>query len=154
HTDTSFNGAVTVKISSGTGINGAALTGTLTVTAVNGVASFSDLKIDKAGSGYQLDAVATGFATATSNTFGVAKADQTISFGVLPDRTCGDAPFDVSASASSGLPVNFSAAGNCTIADTTVSLIGAGSCSITAHQPGDVDHASAPDVTRSFAIAK
>src|SRR5262249_19692110 len=54
----------------------------------------------------------------------------------------------------SGLPVNFSAAGNCTIADTTVSLIGAGSCSITAHQPGDVDHASAPDVTRSFAIAK
>ncbi len=66
-----FTGNVTVAIASGTGTAGALLGGTKTVAAVGGVATFSDLNIDLAGSGYRLTATATGFTTATSNTFQV-----------------------------------------------------------------------------------
>src|SRR5207237_10414756 len=44
-----------------------------------------------------------------------AKLNQTITFGALPPKTFGDADFSVSATASSGLPVSFSASGQCTV---------------------------------------
>ena len=50
---------------------GGTLSGTTTATAVNGVATFPDVKIDKAGDGYTLKAVAEGLATATSAAFSV-----------------------------------------------------------------------------------
>ncbi|HEY3412500.1 MAG TPA: right-handed parallel beta-helix repeat-containing protein [Armatimonadota bacterium] len=53
-TDPTFNGPVTVSIKSGTGASGATLLGTTTVMAVNGVAVFTDLAIDKIGTGYVL----------------------------------------------------------------------------------------------------
>lgn len=82
-----------------------------------------------------------------------ALATQTISFAALPDRLTTDPPFDVSASASSGLPVEFSAEGVCTVAGTTVTLSGsAGTCTITAHQAGDSDYQGASDVARSFTV--
>ncbi|MBI4485807.1 MAG: Ig-like domain repeat protein, partial [Acidobacteria bacterium] len=74
--------------------------------------------------------------------------------GALPDRTFGDPDFVVTATASSGLPVSFSAAGQCTVAGTTVHLTGAGSCTITASQGGNAGFNAAPDVVRSFAIAQ
>lgn len=79
---------------------------------------------------------------------------QTITFGALADKTFGDADFDVSATASSGLTVSFTASGNCTISGTTVHLVAAGSCTITAQQAGDATWFAAPDVAQSFAIAK
>ncbi|MEI7557168.1 NHL repeat-containing protein, partial [Candidatus Chlorohelix sp.] len=51
---TNYTGNVTVAIKSGTGATGAVLGGTTTVAAVNGVATFSDLTIDLAGTGYVL----------------------------------------------------------------------------------------------------
>jgi hypothetical protein len=66
---TGFTGNVTVSITAGTGVNGATLSGTATVAAVSGVATFSNLSIDKKGSGYRLSATASGLAGATSNTF-------------------------------------------------------------------------------------
>jgi hypothetical protein len=48
--DSSFNGPITVTLSPSSG----GLTGTTTVNAVNGVATFSNLKIGTAGSGYTL----------------------------------------------------------------------------------------------------
>src|SRR5439155_4813075 len=59
------------------------------------------------------------------------KANQTISFGTLPDKTYGDPDFTVSATASSGLTVSFGASGQCTVSGTTVHLTGPGSCTIT-----------------------
>jgi hypothetical protein len=56
---------------SGTGTAGAALTGTRTRTAVNGVATFDDLKIDKAGTGYTLTATADGLTSAVSAAFAI-----------------------------------------------------------------------------------
>ena len=50
-------GNVTLTIKSGSGTSGANLTGTLTQPLVSGVASFSNLAIDLAGTGYKLHAV-------------------------------------------------------------------------------------------------
>ena len=71
-----------------------------------------------------------------------------------PNKTYGDADFTVSATASSGLPVSFAAAGNCTVSGNTVHLTGAGSCTITASQSGDATYAPAPDVSQTFTIAQ
>ncbi|PYS57406.1 MAG: hypothetical protein DMF74_26130, partial [Acidobacteria bacterium] len=87
-------------------------------------------------------------------TFSIAKANQTITFGALANKTFGDVDFNVSATASSGLPVSFTATGNCTIAGNTVHLTGAGSCTITASQPGNANFNAATDVPQSFNIAK
>jgi hypothetical protein len=84
----------------------------------------------------------------------VAPAGQTITFDPLPARTYGDSPFGVTATASSGLPVGFAAAGSCSVAGTTVTLTGAGSCTVTASQGGDANYEAAPVVARPFAIAK
>jgi hypothetical protein len=83
------------------------------------------------------------------------RADQTITFGPLPDLGPGDTDFNVSASSNSGLPVSFAAAGDCMITDSTVHLTGLGTCTITASQAGDlvfkpampVSLAIGPDVT-------
>jgi hypothetical protein len=81
-----------------------------------------------------------------------AKTSQTITFGPLADRTFGDPPFTVSATASSGLPVSFGAAGSCTVAGNLVTLTGVGACTITASQAGDVGFNPAADVARTFTV--
>lgn len=81
-----------------------------------------------------------------------AKLTQTITFAPLPAKTVGDAPFTVSATASSGLPVSFVASGACTVAGTTVTLTGPGSCTVTASQAGNDSYLPAPDVARSFTV--
>jgi hypothetical protein len=79
---------------------------------------------------------------------------QTITFPTLPDRTFGEADFTVSATASSGLEVNFTATGKCTVSGGLVHLVGAGSCTVTAHQAGNTSYLAAADVAQSFDIAK
>jgi sugar lactone lactonase YvrE len=81
-------------------------------------------------------------------------AAQSIAFAALANRTYGDPDFTVSATASSGLPVSFAASGNCTVGGTTVHITGAGSCTITASQPGGGGYPAATSVSRTFAIAK
>jgi Regulator of chromosome condensation (RCC1) repeat/PASTA domain len=83
-----------------------------------------------------------------------ARGCQEITFGVLGNKTYRDPDFAVSASATSGLPISFSATGNCTVTGKTVHLTAAGSCTVTASQPGNENYNPAPDVPRTFAIAK
>ena len=64
-----FNGDVTLALGANPG--GATLSGTTTVSAVGGLAVFSDLSIDRPGSGYTLTASASGLAGATSAAFEV-----------------------------------------------------------------------------------
>jgi len=88
----------------------------------------------------------------------VLKASQTITFGALANKTYGDAPFTVSSTGgASGNPVTFSASGNCTASGTngsTITITGAGGCTVTASQAGNGNYNAAPDVVRSFSIAK
>jgi hypothetical protein len=86
--------------------------------------------------------------------FTIARSDQTITFGALANKNFGDADFQVSAIATSGLAVSFNASGQCTIAGTTIHLTGAGSCTITASQAGAANYNTATDVPQSFTIVK
>lgn len=84
-----------------------------------------------------------------------ALLNQTITFGALSAKTYGDADFDLSASASSGLTVAFGATGACSMADAdTVHLTGSGSCTITASQTGNGTYSAATPVQQSFSIAQ
>ncbi len=69
NTAPSFSGTVTVAI--GTNPSGGTLSGTLGVPATSGVATFSDLEINRTGTGYTLTAAATGLTGATSGTFNI-----------------------------------------------------------------------------------
>src|SRR4029078_12113406 len=88
--------------------------------------------------------------------FSIAKADQTISFGALANKTFGDADLDLSAEGGvSGNLVTFTASGKCSIvAGPKAHITGAGHCDVTAHQAGSDDYNAAPDVTQGFDIAK
>jgi hypothetical protein len=92
--------------------------------------------------------------TRLSQAFAIAKASQAISFGLLKNKTYGARDFNVSATASSGLPVSFGASGKCTVTSATVDLTGVGSCTITASQPGNANYSAAANVTRSFLITR
>jgi MBG domain len=92
-----------------------------------------------------------------TDTLVVAKANQTISFAALPDKTYLDPPFAVNATGGgSGNPVTFSvgAGDNCTISGNTVTITGAGSCTVTADENGNANYLAAPSVGRTFAITK
>ncbi len=73
NTVTSATNTVTIAI--GTNPASGTLGGTLAVAAVNGVATFSNLNINNAGTGYSLTASATGLAGATSNAFNVTSTN-------------------------------------------------------------------------------
>jgi hypothetical protein len=80
------------------------------------------------------------------------RADQTITFDALPDQSPRDQDFNVNASSDSGLPVSFTASGPCTVIGNTVHLTGAGSCTITASQAGDLVFKPAASVSQTFAV--
>jgi hypothetical protein len=88
----------------------------------------------------------------------VLKADQTITFNALADKTYGDAPFTVSATNSAPEnPITFTASGNCSSTGTngsTITITGAGDCTVTASQSGNDNYNPATDVSRNFSIAK
>ncbi len=84
-----FTGTVTVAFGNNPG--GAALAGTTSVAALSGVATFGDLRITKAGTGYWLTATAAGLNKGTSSDFGILPGAATqVVFGVQPGTTVAD----------------------------------------------------------------
>jgi len=83
-----------------------------------------------------------------------ANQDQTITFLPLPDHLISDT-VTLSASASSGLPVQFRSTtpAVCTLRTaTTLDLLTSGICTIVAAQQGNAQWNPAPEVTRSFLV--
>src|SRR5205085_1142676 len=122
-----------------------------TVTLV--AAAVCNLEASQAGNAnYNAALDVTRSFTITSS----GKTSQTITFAALSDRLFGVAPFSVSASASSGLPVDFSSltATVCTISGATVTILAVGTCSVRAAQSGNVTYAAAPTVDQSFAVSQ
>ena len=70
-TITSANAQVNLTIVTGTGAAGAVLTGGGPLAATGGIVNFTNLRIDLAGTGYQLLATATGFASVASTQFNI-----------------------------------------------------------------------------------
>jgi hypothetical protein len=80
-------------------------------------------------------------------------AAQTITFNALADHPDTDAPFTVSATATSGLTISYSASGQCSLSGNTVTLNGTlGTCTITASQAGNAAFAAATSVSQTFNI--
>jgi lysophospholipase L1-like esterase len=79
---------------------------------------------------------------------------QTINFSALPEQTYGAAPFLVNATASSGLPANFSTTtpSICAASGNQVTLLAGGTCRIVASQTGNNFYAAAPNVQQSFLV--
>jgi len=98
-----------------------------------------------------------GYAAAPTVTqsFGVTLLAQTISFAPLAGQTLGAAPFGVTATASSGLPVGIASLtpAVCGASSNTVTLLTAGLCTLEATQPGDSQYSAAPSAMQTFSVA-
>ncbi len=106
--------------------------------AGNGVAAFTNIQIDVVSSGNQLTASSAGFSSVQSDAFNVLGADQTITFDAITNKVYGDEPFNVSATASSALPVSYSIlSGPATNNGDLVTILGAGEVVIRGVQAGD-----------------
>jgi hypothetical protein len=156
--------------------------GTLTVTAVpttfalsqtsfiyNGAAQGPTITPSPAGASFTtggtLSATAIGSYTATATATGnytgantslawsIVSGSQTITFPDPGPQTYGT-PLTLAATASSGLPVAYTVTGPATLAGSTVTFSGAGSITITAAQAGNGSYGAAPDVSRTFTVAK
>ena len=90
-----------------------------------------------------------------SRTFTVNKASQDIAFADLVDKTYGDPAFELVASASSGLEVNFElVSGPATLSGKELILTGAGTVVVKAVQAGNENYEAAEAVSRTFTVNK
>lgn len=143
--------ALTATASSGLPVYFNVLSGPAVLDASNnltllGAGSVSVLAYQPGSSNY--NAAAT-----VQQTFNVSKIPQTITFGALSAQKVGDAPFQVNATASSGLPVSYSITGPATLNGNIVTLTGYGTVTVTASQSGNNSYAAAANVAQSFVVS-
>ena len=162
------NGLTGGCLSAGSGVTAA---GSATAVAGSHSVSFSGLALAaNASCSFSINITATAAGSQTNSTSQISsneagiggsssggttvtKADQTINFGVLSTQTYGDAPFTVSGIATSTLAVAFSlGSGPCTVSGTTVTITGAGTCTINADQAGNINYNAAPEVQQPFTV--
>ena len=95
-------------------------------------------------------------APSTNVTFNVSRANQVITFAPLPNKSAGDPPFALTATASSGLPVYFNVLSGpaVLVASNNATLLGAGSVSVLAYQPGNSNYNAAATVQQNFNVSK
>jgi hypothetical protein len=86
----------------------------------------------------------------------VSKSNQSIDFGTLSDKVFGDGPFDLTATSTSGLTVDYSSSdlSVATVSGNTITIVGAGSTTITASQAGNTNYNVANDVQQSLTVTK
>ena len=84
----------------------------------------------------------------------VNPANQTISFDLLMDRSFDDAPFNLTATASSELDVSFGSSNTSVamVSGNTVTITGVGTTNITASQDGNTNYNAATPVVRSLTV--
>ncbi len=89
-----------------------------------------------------------------TRTLTVNKGDQTITFGPIPQKAVGDEDFNLTATASSGLPVSFSSSDPAvaTVTGTLVHIVGEGTTVITASQAGSTLWNPASDVPQDLIV--
>ncbi len=125
---------------------------------MSGPATIEGNKVSLTGSGLvKIKAIQQGnekfdAAEPVERSFNVTKADQTITFNALEDKTSDSAPFDLDATATSLLPVSFTiVSGPAEISGKTVMLKSeGGTVTIKASQSGNEKYKAAESVERSF----
>ncbi|MFM8743188.1 MAG: hypothetical protein ACKODM_07680 [Cytophagales bacterium] len=84
----------------------------------------------------------------------VSKANQTITFPALANKAITDSPFNLTAIASSSLPVAYSTTSTTiTLTNGAVGIVAAGRATITASQPGSPNYNAAEPVSQSFCVS-
>ena len=85
-----------------------------------------------------------------------SEKEQTIAFSSIPNKLTTDSPFQISASASSSLPVNFEIqSGPATINGNTITLSGmSGDVTVKASQNGNEAYKSANEIFQSFSVTE
>jgi NHL repeat len=114
--------------------------GALTSTAV-----FTDDALNVSASSQTIPLQGTGL-----------QVSQTITFGAISNMALGSAPFTLSATASSSLPVSFASLTTsvCTVSGTTATLVAVGTCTIQATQSGNATYSAATPVSQSFQVTQ
>lgn len=150
------------------GTTAATITGTL-----NGVVTPDVVSLNGTGFFASPDASATPIAVTSSATLSGAdagnytlapitglsalinQASQTINFPAIPNQVVGAANFNLTATATSGLPVTYMSS-NGSVATVTeagnVTIVGVGTTTITASQSGDGNYAAATDATQTLSV--
>ena len=85
----------------------------------------------------------------------INQGSQTITFGALGSKTFGDAPFNLTATGGgSGNPITYVSSNTsvATISGSTVTIVGAGTTTITASQAGDANYTAATDVPQVLTV--
>ena len=146
--DTALNYTVTASNSpTSFAVVSGALPGGLSLNSTTGVISGTPT----ATGSFSVQISATNY-TGTGNPaeliFNISKKAQTVTFESLSDKVYGDGPFTLSATASSGFEVTYSSSHPevATVSGTTMTVIGAGTASITATQAGNSNYESATAV--------
>ena len=86
--NTVTNSSATMDIQLGSNPGGSTVSGTTSADAVQGIATFSDLSLNKTGSGYTLRTSSSGLASVTSQGFTVLPGQPTkLAFTVQPTDT-------------------------------------------------------------------
>src|ERR1039458_3566409 len=94
----------------------------------------------------------TDYATATASvTLLVNPAAQTVTFPVLSSPV---SPITLSATASSGLAVTFSATGPATVSGNLLTITGAGAVVVAASQPVNANYSASNTVSRNLNVTK
>ena len=147
----------TVTLAIGTNPAGGALSGTLSVAAVAGVATFGNLLINNAGTGYTLTASDGALTGATSTAFNITKNSQSITVTTpAPASASYNSQFTVAATASSGLAITYSSGstGVCTNSGATFTMVaGTGTCIVQYDQAGDSNYNAAVQVQQPVTVA-
>lgn len=131
-----------ITISLGTNPTNAALAGTTTMNAVAGVATFSNLNINKAGTGYPLAATSSsGLTGATSTAFDVVNASSTTTItNISPNSTVVGQQYFVTFAVVAAPPASGTPTGAVTVSDgagaTCAGSAPSGSCALTSTGAG------------------
>jgi hypothetical protein len=98
----------------------------------------------------------TGTVYGNDVSFTTQSTSQTISFGALDTKTYGDAPYDLTATSTSGLAISYSSNNTAVarVSGSTVTIVGAGTANITASQAGNATYAAAANVIQQLTINK
>jgi uncharacterized repeat protein (TIGR01451 family) len=130
-------------------IGGLAPTAYATVTVLATPKVAGSLTLSASVSGPDLD---LNTANNSASLVLTVQSPQFVTFGPLSDVNLGVAPFTIGATASSGLAVVFASAtpAVCSVSGSTVTVLAAGTCSISAGQPGNAAYAAAAIVSQSF----
>ena len=91
-----------------------------------------------------------------TQSFSIGQGSQSITFGAAPTIVVAGTGAVSATGGASGNPVTFSSqtTGVCTVAGSTVTGVGAGTCTIAANQAGTSNYTAAPQVTQSFSIGQ